>query len=145
MSIIALITSSLALILSVYTYLKHDRIIKAQSREINQYQLEKIDIEKVELKKALVEANVMKERGKRTIHIYNKGKCVARNVEVFIPESNHYMVFSNPCPININPQNSISVLLSAISEGCPNKIDISFKWEDDFNKMNEATQTIQLD
>lgn len=145
MSIIAIIISLLALILSFYTYLKHDRIIKDQSRQINQYQLEKIDNERVDLKKALIEASVMKERGKRTIYVYNKGKCVATNVEVIIPESDYYMIFSNPCPININPQNSIKILLSAIAVGCPNKIDLTFKWEDDFNKTNEATQTIQLD
>jgi Na+-translocating ferredoxin:NAD+ oxidoreductase RnfG subunit len=144
MNVLAIVISSLALIFSAYTYFKHDKKIKQQSRLLNQYNLEKIEKEKEEEKKAKIEAFVVKEyKGTRTIKIYNKGKSIAKSVNVIIPKNDGYEVINNPCLIDIKPQNGIEVML-ILSTNCPDKIKIGFEWKDDFNEKNIDSQMIQL-
>lgn len=145
MNILAIIISSLALIFSVFTYLRHDKKIKQQSSLLNKYHLERIEKEKIEEKKAIIEANVIpSQKGSRIIKVYNKGRSIARNVDVKIPPNNGYHVFTNPCPIDIRPQNGIEIKLGALIEGHPNKIEIEFEWSDDYNGHNNEKQTIQI-
>ncbi len=145
MEIAGITISILALSLSIFTYFKHDKKIKQQSKLLNKYHLEKIEKEKEEEKKAIIEAFVVKgNKGTRTIKIYNKGKSIAKNVNVVIPENDGYHVFTNPCPIDIRPQNGIEIRLGALLEGHPDKIEIKFEWSDDFRKVNKGNQTIQI-
>ena len=145
MEIAGITISILALSLSIFTYFKHDKKIKQQSKLLNKYHLEKIEKEKEEETKAIIEAFVVKgNKGTRTIKIYNKGKSIAKNVNVVIPENDGYHVFTNPCPIDIRPQNGIEIRLGALLEGHPDKIEIKFEWSDDFRKVNKGNQTIQI-
>ena len=60
-----LIISCLALGVSVFTYFKHDKKIKAQEQIINDYQINKIAKENEESKKASIRGNIIKgDRGK---------------------------------------------------------------------------------
>lgn len=145
MNIVAIIISSLALIFSVFTYLKHDKKIKHQSELLNKYHLEKIEKEKEQEKKAIIEANVIPgQKGSITIKVYNRGKSIARNVNVIIPENDGYHVFINPCPIDIRPQNGIDIKLGALLDKHPDKIEIEFEWSDDFSEKNTEKQMIQI-
>lgn len=145
MEIAGIIISLIALFLSTFTYLKHDKKIKQQSALLNKYHIDKIEKENVEEKKAIIESNVIKSlKGNRTVKIYNRGKCIARQVNVIIPNSDGFHVFNNPCPIDIRPQNGIEIILGAFIENCPDTIDIYFEWSDDFDKNNKDKQTIQL-
>jgi hypothetical protein len=145
MDIAGVVISLIALFFTAFTYLKHDKKIKQQSALLNNYQLDRIEKEKKEEKKAIIEANVINGlKGNRIIKIYNRGKCLARNVNVIIPESEGFHVFNNPCPIDIRPQNGIDISLGAFIENCPSTIDISFEWSDDLDKNNKDKQTIQL-
>jgi hypothetical protein len=144
MEIVGLVISILALLLALFTYFKHDLKIKQQASLLNKYQLEKIEKEKEEDRKAIIEANVINgDKGKKTIKIYNKGKSVAKNVNVEIPDIDGFQVVNNPCPIDIRPQNGIDIILVAFI-GRPNKVEIEFEWSDDFNASNRDKQTIQL-
>ena len=51
MELYSLIISVLALIASVFTYLRHDKKLKEQERRINEYQLKQIEKEDLESKK----------------------------------------------------------------------------------------------
>ncbi len=145
MGIVGIIISILALSLSIFTYLKHDKKIKQQSKMLNKYHLEKIEKEKEEEQKARIEAFVVKEYNvTRTIKIYNKGKSIANNVNVIIPENDGYRVFVNPCPIDIRPQNSIEISIGALIENHPDKINIEFEWSDKYNQENRGYQMIQI-
>lgn len=145
MDILAIAISALALIFSGFTYLRHDKKIKQQSSILNKYHLEKIEKEKIDEKKAIIEANVMSgQKNSRIIKVYNKGKSIARNVIVKIPESNEYHVFKNPSPIDIRPQNGIEIKLGAFIESHLDKIEIEFEWSDDFKEKNTATQMIPI-
>jgi hypothetical protein len=145
MEIAGFVLSILALLFSAFIYIKHDIKIKQQSKLINEYQLERIEKEKEAQKKALIEAFVVKgQKGNRTIKVYNKGQSMAKNVNVIIPENDGYHIFTNPCPIDIKPQNGIEIKLGALLEGHPNKIDIKFEWSDDYKMNNIENQTIQI-
>lgn len=145
MDIVGIIISLIALFLSAFTYFKHDKKIKEQSALLNKYHLDKIEKEKREEKKAIIEANVIRGlKGNRTIKIYNRGKCIARKVNVIIPKCDGFRVFNNPCPIDIRPQNGIEISLGAFLENCPDTIDIYFEWIDDFDENNKDKQAIQL-
>ncbi len=144
MEIAGIIISIIALILSAYTYFKHDYKIKQQEKLLNDYQIAKIETEKVESLKAIIEANTFEiKNGKNVIKVYNKGKCEARNVNVTIPENEGYEVLINPCPINIKPQNGIEILL-LLFMNYPDKIKIEFEWSDDFKENNKESQDVQL-
>jgi len=144
MNVLAIVISSLALIFSAYTYLKHDKKIKQQSSLLNKYHLEKIEKEKIEEKRAIIEANVVSDnKGRDLIKVYNKGKSIAKSVNVIIPKNDGYEVINNPCPIDIKPQNGIEVMLILFTN-CPDKIEIGFEWKDDLNEKNIDSQMIQL-
>ncbi len=102
--------------------------------------------ENEELSKADIEANSnYNGKGKNTIYIYNKGKSEARNVNVIIPDEEDIFVIKKDklFPTNILPQNSVKFIIEA-SMNAPDKIDIIFKWEDNFKKDNNKSQLIQL-
>lgn len=143
MEIAGLIISILAIIFSLITYLIHDIKIKKQEKLLNEYQLNKIAEEKQESLKASIEANVIKVGGDRIIKFYNKGKSIAKDVEIIIPEIHEIQITDNPCPIDIRPQNGIEILLYLLG-GYPNKIEITFKWKDNFKEDNVVTQMLQI-
>ncbi|MCG8411161.1 MAG: hypothetical protein MI739_07750 [Bacteroidales bacterium] len=139
-----LIISIVAILFSLITYFVNDNKIKRQERLLNEYQLNKIAKEKEESKKAIIEANVTNyKKEDKLIRVYNKGKCTARDVEVFIPETQSVQVKKTPCPIDIISKDGIDIELILLG-GHPNKIEISFTWKDDFKEDNEVTQMIQL-
>jgi len=144
MEVAGLIISISALLLALFTYFKHDWKIKKQATLLNKYQLEKIEQEKIVEKRAILEANVISiEKGTRIIKVYNKGRSLAKRVNVIIPDGEGYDVFINPCPIDIRPQNGIEIKLALYMNG-PDKIDLTFEWADDYKEKNSEVQTVQI-
>lgn len=144
MAIIGIVISLIALMFSLFTYFKHDLKIKQQSALLNKYQLEKIDKEKEEQKKAIIEANlIIGSTGSRILKVYNKGKSTAKKVNIKIPDTEGLQAINNPCPIDIRPQNGIDIMLAFTLE-TPDKINIEFEWQDNFKDINTDFQTIQL-
>jgi len=147
MAIAGLVISCFALLWGLFTYFKHDKKIKSQDEKIKQYKLELIEKQKENEKKAIIEAYIIKgESYKRIIKVYNKGKAIAKNVNVILPEINNFHVSHNPCPIDIRPQNNIDIEIRAFmsKDNINSKIDIEFEWSDDFCELNTDRQTIQL-
>jgi hypothetical protein len=144
MEIIGLLISIMAISLSLFTYFKHDKKIKEQSRILNEYNIGKINKERIEAKRAIIESFVIRgEGGSRTIKVYNKGKAVAGNVKINFPDSDGFHVFNDPSPINIRPQNSVEIKIVTFSGG-PDKIDLTYEWSDEFKENNKEVQTIQI-
>jgi hypothetical protein len=148
MEIAGLTISILALLFSLCTYLKHDIKIKKQAALINEYQIEKIEKKKAEEKKAIIEVNVIKSKeGKSQIEINNKGKSIAKKFIVSIPSMDGFRVKNDSCPIDIKPQNGIKISLVPFISGSkcpPEKIEINYKWSDEFCDFNNDKQIIQL-
>lgn len=144
MELFGIIIALLALTLSLFTYIKHDLKIKKQDAILNSYQIEKIRAEKEQEQKAIIEANVVTDhKDRKIIKVYNKGRAIARNVNVIIPQNDGFKMTINPCPIDIKPQNGIEIMLIVFCN-CPDKIKIDFEWKDNFKDKNIDSQMIQL-
>lgn len=137
--------SAAALLLSLYTYLRHDAKIKKQNALINQFQLERFKKETDSEKKAIIEANVIKsEKGKRIIKVYNKGKSIAKNVIVTFPGKPNLIISDYPSLIDIRPQNSLEIVAFAFESSLGDTLKIDFEWQDDLRLDNKDSQTLQI-
>lgn len=141
-----LIISCLALGVSVFTYFKHDKKIKAQEQIINDYQINKIAKENEESKKASIRGNIIKgDRGKRTLKVYNCGKAAARNIRVEGLDIESLAVIRNGLfPYELmNPQDYTELII-CIVKGSPSTIKLKYIWDDDFGRNNEFEQVLTL-
>ncbi len=139
-----IIISLLAFGFSLFTYRKHDKKIKDQTKLINDFTLEKLTKEKELEKKAIVEANDERyDKGKRIIKIYNRGRATAKNVRVSFPDDPNVSISNYPSPIDIKPQNSIEIIIT-IYIGSPDTIQVNYEWEDGIKLDNRDTHIVQL-
>lgn len=141
-----LIISCLALGVSVFTYFKHDKKIKAQEQIINDYQINKIAKENEEIKKASIRGNIIKgDRGKRTLKVYNCGKATARDIRVEGLDIGSLAVMRNDLfPYELmNPQDYTEVVIWVV-KGSPSTIKLKYVWDDDFGQNNEFEQVLTL-
>ena len=141
-----LIISCLALGVSVFTYFKHDKKIKAQEQIINDYQINKIAKENEESKKASIRGNIIKgDRGKRTLKVYNCGKATARDIRVEGLDMGSFVVMRNDLfPYELmNPQDYTEVIIWVV-KGSPSTIKLKYIWDDDFGRNNEFEQVLTL-
>ena len=131
---------------SVFTYFKHDKKIKAQEQIINDYQINKIAKENEESKKASIRGNIIKgDRGKRTLKVYNCGKAAARNILVEGLDIESLAVMRNGLfPYELmNPQDYTELII-CIVKGSPSTIKLKYIWDDDFGQNNEFEQVLTL-
>ena len=141
-----LIISCLALGVSVFTYFKHDKKIKAQEQIINDYQINKIAKENEDSKKASIRGNIIKgDRGKRTLKVYNCGKATARDIRVEGLDIGSLAVMRNDLfPYELmNPQDYTEVVIWIV-KGSPSTIKLKYVWDDDFGQNNEFEQVLTL-
>lgn len=141
-----LIISCLALGVSVFTYFKHDKKIKAQEQIINDYQINKIAKENEESKKASIRGNIIKgDRGKRTLKVYNCGKATANNIRVEGLDIDSLVVMRNNLfPYELmNPQDYTELIIYIV-KGSPSTIKLKYIWDDDFGRNNEFEQVLTL-
>lgn len=141
-----LIISCLALGVSVFTYFKHDKKIKAQEQIINDYQINKIAKENEESKKASIRGNIIKgDKGKRTLKVYNCGKATARDIRVEGLDIGSLAVMRNDLfPYELmNPQDYTEVVIWVV-KGSPSTIKLKYVWDDDFGQNNEFEQVLTL-
>lgn len=145
MAATGLIISILALGFSLFIYFKHDSKIKKQSALINEYQIDQIKEEKQKSQKAIIEGNLIKgSRGKRVLKVYNKGRSIARDVNVIIPETKGFLMNgSHVSPIELRPQQNMDIDF-IITMGAPDILTVEFNWKDDFSSDNFYKQTFPL-
>ncbi|HAH22479.1 MAG TPA: hypothetical protein DCL77_01710 [Prolixibacteraceae bacterium] len=142
----SLAISILALIAAGYTYIIHDRKIKSQEARINEYELSKIDNEKIEEKQAKVRLNRIKTQpGSQTIKIYNAGRAKARNIRIeFSPEDYNGFIRMDDFPYPyLNPQGSTEIIMHLV-EGGVNTLEMKILWDDDYKLNNEYTEIIPV-
>lgn len=141
---IVILLSTCALALSAFTYFNHDRKIKKQQQLINDYQIEKVEKEKIESLHAVIEAKTIRKReGLNGIVIYNAGKSTAKSLVVTIPANELYEIMSNPCPIDLRPQHNIEINIMLFNN-FPEKVELKFEWKDEFKDTNIERQYVQL-
>lgn len=146
MELYSLIISVLALIASVFTYLRHDKKLKEQERRINEYQLKQIEKEDLESKKAAIRGNIVKGlKGGRTLKVYNSGRATARNIRVEGLDVNgliHRADVLFPYEL-MNPQDYTEVRIHLVV-GCPSTIKLKYIWDDEYGDNNEFEQVLTI-
>lgn len=148
MEVASLIISILAILGTLYTYIRHDKKIKEQKSILNEYQIEKNQAEKNESKKALIKGNVLKlEKGKRTLKVFNEGKAVANNINLEILDDNIEekgvlnFCFNTYEMMNSRDSTETSFL---VCEGHTSTLKVKFTWKDEFQDNNEFIQVLSI-
>lgn len=146
MDIISVIVAVMALAFSCYTFFVHDRRLKKQEKQINEYQLRLMAQSEEKNKKAVIRAKSVKYTGgKRTLHISNIGMARARNLTVDMIDNEQVIASRPDLPQTYKellPDASREIIL-LLTEGA-DEITLTFEWEDDFGKENKENQTIDL-
>ncbi len=137
--------SVVAIIGTIFTYLKHDRKIKAQEKLINDYQLGKIEEEKIQKRQAVVRASLIAgTKGHRILRVYNKGKATARNVRLIIKDEPDDLYSTNPFPFRaLNESENVDLNIE-LHKGLPDDMSFEIMWDDEYNSDNSHEQTVQL-
>ena len=146
MELYSLVISVLALIASVFTYLRHDKKLKEQERRINEYQLKQIEKEDLESKKAAIRGNIVKGlKGGRTLKVYNSGRATARNIRVEGLDINGIFYMRRDIfPYELmNPQDYTELTMH-LTCGCPSTIKLKYIWDDEFGDNNEFEQVLTI-
>ena len=146
MELYSLIISVLALIASVFTYLRHDKKLKEQERRINEYQLKQIEKEDLESKKAAIRGNIVKGlKGVRTLKVYNSGRATARNIRVEGLDVNGIFYMRRDIfPYELmNPQDYTEVTIHLVA-CCPSTIKLKYIWDDEYGDNNEFEQVLTI-
>ena len=146
MELYSLIISVLALIASVFTYLRHDKKLKEQERKINEYQLKQIEKENLENKKAAIRGNIVKGlKGGRTLKIFNSGRATARNIRIDgLDVDGVFYMPQDLFPYELmNPQDYAELTLH-LTYGCPSTIKLKYIWDDEFSDNNEFEQVLTI-
>lgn len=146
MELYSLIISVLALIASVFTYLRHDKKLKEQERRINEYQLKQIEKEDLESKKAAIRGNIVKGlKGGRTLKVYNSGRATARNIRIEGLDVNGLIHRADKLfPYELmNPQDYTELTMH-LTYGCPSTIKLKYIWDDEFGDNNEFEQVLTI-
>ncbi|HWV72358.1 MAG TPA: hypothetical protein VN040_11605 [Pseudosphingobacterium sp.] len=137
--------SVIAILGTIFTYFKHDKKIKSQEKLINDYQLGKIEEEKIQKRQAVVCASLITgTKGHRILRVYNKGKAAARNVRLVINNEPDYLYTTNPFPFPILNEHEHVDLNIHLHHGSPDNISFEILWDDEFKIDNSHIQTVQL-
>jgi hypothetical protein len=146
MEIASLIIAILALLFSGFTYFAHDRKLKKQEIKLNEYQLRYLAQSEEESKKAVIRAKSVKTTGgKRTLYIYNAGKAKAQKVTVEMPNEKQVYASNPQFPLSYDcllPEAYREVTL-LLCEG-NDDLTLNYTWNDDYQKGNKESQTIDL-
>lgn len=148
--------SILAFLLSVYATWKtvqfnkqtvqfnerQESLIESQ-KILNKRLLEKEDAESAEEKKADLGASFIKlGSGNYRLKIWNKGKCVARNISIGFPDGGDIVNkadVESKFPLELLETHQSVELSTMIHLGSKRKHAVRLGWEDDFKISNEKT------
>lgn len=115
--------------------------------EYKRLQIEKMNREAEDLKKAIIRGNIVKESkpGSRTLRLFNAGKSEARNVQVeWLNEADGVYVRGDFSQIgNLLPQSNRTYHI-ALCNNAPEMMNLRYTWEDDFSCNNSVEEQLQL-
>lgn len=139
--------SLIALFLSVYAIYKTSQFNKRQEsliesqEQLNRKYLEKEELESIEKKKAYLRARLVKIGSNRRLKISNRGKAVAKNVRIGLPDDKNFVTakIDSMFPLeSLEPDDNIE-LTTANCLFEKTKYMIQLFWEDEFSSANEKT------
>lgn len=145
-SIISLLISAIAIIVSLYTYIVHDRKLKGQELLLNLYQLKQFQNEEQANKKADIMGEISFMKGEHyLLKIQNKGRASAKNLRVEGFDIKNYNILNiSILPYNcLNTEEAFTLNIFRIGRSIPT-MTITYVWDDDFGINRKKQQTIQL-
>ncbi len=147
MEIASFVIAVLALVFSCYTYFAHDKKLKEQEIQLNNYQLRALKQTEEEQHKAKIRGNIIpsRTRGNRILKIFNAGQAVAKNVKVewLNPDDLVFVQWEFGLIGEISPQNGRSYNI-ALCEGHQDTMRLRYSWSDDNKKDNVFEEDVQL-
>jgi hypothetical protein len=132
------IISSIAIIVSVFVFIKQSRYEKIQN-ELNKMQIDDINKAKEESQRANISAKVVKMgEKKQLIRISNIGAVKAENIDIIFPEDFSWTIFDKqrlPFPF-LDPGNNFD-LLFATYLSCEREYNVKIKWKENDKPMEK--------
>lgn len=151
-STLSIIISVISSILALVTYFKHDKKIKEQEHrineqeiKINEYLLEKIEKERSKELMASLSGKVIRSSiSSYTLCIQNKGFASAKNVRLEIKPETTIVEGKFTFPLTIKPQEKISVTLHNTNNFRPNKLMVTYSWDDDLANNRKESEELTI-
>lgn len=144
--IISPILSAIAVIFSIHTYLVHDKRLKKQEQLINKHQLDQIQNEEQENKKADIVGDIIRKKNEcYVLKIRNKGKATAKNINIEGFDTRNYDIHNSAilpyyC---LNADEEFFLTIFRIGRILPT-MTITYIWNDDWSDNRKKQQTIQM-
>lgn len=130
---------------SVITYFCHDKKLKQQQKQINEYNLLELKKKEEESKKAYIIAEVEKPKnGIRYIYVHNKGKCVARNLIINTPRTDDVWGVQPKLPIKTNLSPDEKRKIEVYINSGQNELTLHYEWNDEYMIGNKRDQHLDL-
>lgn len=128
---------TLAIVLSLVSYIDSRKANKVQDRlneieeKLRKYALEEKEIERVEAKKACVEARIINiSKGNYKMKIWNSGKATAYNVDFKISEECRGMIWRDKVPYEFLESGKSFEEHVIVHNGTPKKFKVITTWTD---------------
>ncbi|TXJ28089.1 MAG: hypothetical protein E6Q24_07110 [Chitinophagaceae bacterium] len=136
-----------ALLLSVWIYFAHDKRIKRQETLINQFELERLMLEKELQKKANLEILIDdSQSARKDLIIVNTGKNLASDIRISIEENEGiegFIITERILPFELQPNQRRTITLF-LHTGSPDCVTATLKWNDEYKADNEVTYKFAL-
>lgn len=145
-SIISLLLSTIAVVISLYTYVIHDRKLKKQEHLLNMYHIKQFQNEEHANKKADIVGEISLLRGEHySLKIQNRGRASAKNIRIEEFDIENYDIRKIVIlPYNcLNAGEAFSNNIFRIRRSVPT-MTITYVWDDDWDINRKKQQTIQL-
>lgn len=150
MDIASLIISIAALLFSGYVYIAHDRKLKQQQKILNAYQIEAMEKDKTEQKKAEVRVSLTNKQFSNSYSywsgimvIKNYGKAVAHHVRIDKWGKRDFRGFENFTCLQLLPQETQEVPVTWLMHDC-GELQVTVFWNDEYSKNRENKQILNL-
>lgn len=147
----SIILSVISIFLAVVSLIKSSKVQKLQPKlnelelELKKYAIEKINMEKEQLKKTCVEARIIAvASNKHKIKVWNSGNTLANDVEIEIDENAGIIILENIFPyeeLDIGKSFDVAIITHY---GSARKFYITTKWKDAEGLSQSKRQLVSL-
>ena len=144
---LALVLSLIATATTIRFNVRQRSLIASQER-LNQRLIAREESEANAGMRADLSANLVKiGKGNWRLKVYNRGRAVARNVQIALPSGDALLVPSDvdsKFPLELlEPAHGVE-LLASVHFGSKSKHEVTLRWSDDFSEGNEKTVFVTI-
>lgn len=144
---VALILSAFATFNTIKSNSRQNEVNESQA-EINRRLLEEDDEDRALASKACLDAKFVKIGKRHKLRIYNRGKCVARNVSLSMPEDNSPFSsneLKQKFPYKELEPHACVEVLALVHWGTPRRHSLKLTWDDDYANKRTVVRERDID